>query len=268
MVYCEKLSLERREEYNRRIAKIKKANPGVRFQSEYHNKMLDLNLAGIEDMDDLRRTFPIMSRIFCSEITKKQYAGQALAHAAAVGNLELCQRLCTETGAPLNMKDEEGHTALMNAVKRKRLGAAECLLKQGAKILSEKDGWNPVLEACASGCVPALNMFKHYGVDFNQQYVFWKKLGKFKPQKEVLSPLVVACTFRQPKVVQFLLDNGADIDLVGFQNCSVRDLVMLTPENLDETTRQILLKKVQETPQLNRRGSMSGATRCHQVLAR
>ena len=168
----EKLSPERREKYRMRVEKIKKANPDAFFPSEYHKRMLGINLIGIDGMNGLRRAFPIISRIFRSDITMKQYAGQALAHAAAIGDLALCRKLYTDIHAPLDTKDEKGHTQLMNAVKRKRLGVAEYLLQKGAKIIPEQDGWNPVLEACATGCIPALNMFKYHQVDFNQPFSY------------------------------------------------------------------------------------------------
>ena len=242
-----KLSSARQAEYRKRVERIQKKNPNITFPSDYHHQMLDMNLMGIDAMIGLKRVFPVMSVLCGCGITKKQYAGQALTHAAALGDLELCQRLL-EDGAPVNMKNAEGYTALMNTVKRKRLRVAEYLLAHGAKIMSEKNGWNPVLDACSTGCIPALNMFKHYGVDFNKTYVYRKKSSKLRVStRRVVSPLMVACAFKQPKAVQFLLDNGADIDQVSL-GWTIRDMVLQSPEVFDEATRHILLKKIQETP--------------------
>ena len=132
---------------------------------------------------------------------------------------------------------------------RKRLGVAELLLDHGAKILSNKEGWNPVLLACASGCVPALNMFAHHCIDFNKGYTHWKKREGFKlPEKSILYPLTVACEYKQPKAVQFLLNHGVSIDTPQYGKFSIRDVVSLIPDHFDPETRKILQEYTQKTP--------------------
>ena len=124
-------------------------------------------------------------------------------------------------------------------------------MTHGAKILPNKGSWNPVLWACYEGCIPALNMFKHHGVDFNQPYVRreWKK---GLPKKCFYYPIEIAvCSDhpKAPKVVQWLLDNGVSIDnkkRKGF--FSIREVFLQKPEVFSPEVRQILRIKVAQTP--------------------
>ena len=250
---------ERQAEYWRRIKKIKAAHPDKFYPSEYHHIMLEINLKGAEGMANLEAAF--QTRLFPfagwnalsgegAQLPKsvRRFASQALVHAAALGDVELCEKLHKELGADVNTKDGK-NTALACAVERRRLPAARWLLEHNAKIMSNRHELNPMLSACADGCVPVLNMFKHYGIDFNTGYTYWLRSKRMKlPQRVTIYPLAVAACQKQPKAVQFLIDNGASIDVpcFGRGTPTIRNLV--DTGKLDKETNLILAKKAAETP--------------------
>ena len=252
---------ERQAEYWRRIKKIKAAHPDKFYPSEYHHIMLEVNLKGAEGMANLEAAF--QARLFpfagwsalCGEGTQlpksvRKFASQALVHAAALGDVELCKTLHEKLGADVNMKDGK-NTALACAVERRRLPAARWLLEHGAKILPNKDGWNPVLWACFDACIPALNMFKHYGIDLNQPYSFWQ-MRKGIPHRIIFYPIEAAVCSKHPnapKTVQWLLDNGVSIDKTKGQRHSIREILISRPNFFHPEVRKILARKAAETPE-------------------
>ena len=251
MKIFKKLSPERKKEYARRMKHVKEVHPDTYFSSDYHRKMFLINMIGIDGMLSIEAAAPWFCRSAGIPSSVQKLAGDAMIHAAALGDVDECKFLRNELWAQLDRKDIEGNTGLMNAVQHKRLGTAEWLLGHGAKILPNKRGWNPVLLACAEGCVPALNMFKYHGVDFNQPYVRWEWEKGF-PKKHFRYPIEIAVLSdhpKAPKVVQWLLDNGVSIDNKkekGF--LSIRELFLQKPEVLSQEVRQILRTKVAQTP--------------------
>ena len=252
-------SSERKKEYWERVKKIKAAHPDKFYPSEYHHVMLEISLRAAECMNNIEAyyqaaVFPFAgwSALYGKSVqlpkSVRKFAGKALVHAAALGDVELCETLHKDLGADVNTKDGKD-TALSCAVERRKLPAARWLLDHNAKIMSDRHGFNPVLSACVDGCVPVLNMFKYYGINFNTGYTCWARSKKLKlPEKVTLYPLVVAACCKQPKAVQFLIDNGADIDVPLFRRKgpTIRDLV--NSGKLDQETNAILAKKAAETP--------------------
>ena len=251
MKIFEKLSPERKEEYAQRIKAVKKAHPNTYFPSDYHRTMLTINMMGINGMLAIEESAPWFCRSSGIPSSVQKLAGDAMIHAAALGDTKECEFLRKDLWANLDRKDHDGDTALLNAVMRKRLGTAEWLLDHGAKILPNKKGWNPVLVACAEGCIPALNMFKYHGVDFNQPYARWEWEKGF-PKKHLRYPIEIAAFSSHPnapKVVQWLLDNGVSIDNKkekGF--LSIREVLLQKPEVLAPEIQQILRIKAAQTP--------------------
>ena len=220
---------ERHEEYKTRVERVKKRHPDVEFRSDKVKTLL------------------------CISMYLRYYSG-AMNMAAELGDTQLCKEIYSENERLGKYRDvinisfsKYKDNPLMNAVWNKRLGTAEWLLQHGAKILPNRTGWNPVLWACDRGCIPALNMFRYYDVDFNQGYAIWRKPKKIGfPKKEVLYPLAIACIAKQPKTVHWLLEHGASIDGPFYENMTVREIID-SPE-IDAETRGILAKKAAETP--------------------
>jgi len=174
--------------------------------------------------------------------------------AAELGDIKTFEYICEERQAGrdgwekipdiINVEGRtEKETPLLCAIERKRLGAAEWLLRHGAKV-GKDFAYNPVIIACDQGCIPALNMFKHYGVDFNQGY-----LHKTKKGKQVIYPLTVAMAGNNPKVVQWLVDNGASIDVPLFGKLTARDISKLPvpKEDMSPEIKEILVKQAAKT---------------------
>ncbi|MGN0919181.1 MAG: ankyrin repeat domain-containing protein [Alphaproteobacteria bacterium] len=246
-----KLSPERREEYVRRMNKVKKEHPDTYFPSDYHRTMLTIGMGGIDLMLTAEEMAPWFFRSGGIPSSVQKLAGDTMIHAAALGDTEECDFLQKKLWGNINKKNSKGDTPLSCAIERKRLGTAEWLLQRGAKIIPNKKGWNPVLLACADGCIPALNMFKHHGIDFNQPYPRWE-WEKGLPKKHFTYPIEVAVLSNHPnapKVVQWLLDNGVSIDNKKEKGLlSIREVLLKKPEVLDPEVRQILRIKVAQTP--------------------
>lgn len=183
----------------------------------------------------------------------REIAGEALIEAAALGQTKTCGRMLGEgLEANIDAQDSEGCTALYHAIRRKRLGTASYLLDHGARVdIPNKHVLPPVLKACEDGCVPALNMFKHYKIDFNKGYELIER-GKnrfSRPTKRILYPLEVAFFFKRTKAVRFLLDNGADVNLFNPSVGKYTVHLLAEEENfLDPETKEILTKKIRENP--------------------
>lgn len=205
-------------EYKRRIAQVKDAHPYTRYPSEQARTLLP----------------------FAMYLRDKN----AINMAAQLGDTKLCQYLYHENSDIVNTKyPGSGNTPLMNAVERKRLGTAEWLLQHGAKILPNKKGWNPVLLACHNGCIPALNMFKHYGVDFNQPFSRWE-WKKGLPRKHLCYPIEIAILSNQTKAVQWLFDHGVNVNDTMEKGYSVHQMLAAKPEYFTQEIKEIITKKM------------------------
>ena len=180
----------------------------------------------------------------------------AMLLSAELGDIKTFEYICEEKQAGRHGWDKipdiinvegrtEKDTPLLCAIQRKRLGAAKWLLQRGARIVPTKGGWNAVFEACHQGSIPALNLLKRYGIDFNQGYV-----NKTNKDQKVFYPLSVAFADKNPKVVQWLLDNGASIDVPLFGKLTARDVSKIpgSEEAIGSEIKEMLVKKAAETP--------------------
>ena len=246
---------ERRAEYIRRIKEVKVAHPDIKYPSEKYWDMVTYCLAGseikhIKNLDEMRENtdlFELRKWILSAKKPFPNLIKSTLPYLAPLGDTHLCDKVFQTGLVDIDAKDTTGNTGLMNAVERKRLGTAEWLLQHGAKILPNKDGWNPVLLACYQGCIPALNMFKHHGVDFTQPYSKWEWKKAF-PRKHLYYPIEIAVLSNQTKVVQWLFNNGVSVNDKLEKGYSVRQMLATKPEYFTQEIRQILIEKSLENP--------------------
>ena len=250
---------EQKKEYERRVTKIKQVHPDRFYPSEHHRTMVAIEGLMVTTLSKFYQEFEKAAWPFIpwgTELPKgiRQHIERALPHVAALGDKEACETLRNNFKISINSKDDEGNTALLRAIERRRLGVAEWALSRGAKILPNKRGWNPVLLACYTGCVPALNMFQHYGIDLNQPYSYWVWDKKI-PCKRFYYPIEVAVYSNQPqapKAVQWLIDHNVSIDNQKKGNFSIRETLQKKPELFQPEIREILVRKVTETPGLQK----------------
>ncbi len=248
---------ERKAEYKRRVEKIMEAHPDTFYPSKYHETMkwvcLEAAIAMWQtDIAYRCAIFPFGGWSEKPSPYSRKFAEEALMHAAALGDKELCENIHKDFETDINAKTgTKRDTALLASVERKRLQATRWLLEHGAKILPNKDGWNPVLWACFDACIPALNMFKHYGIDLNQPYSFWQ-MRKGIPHRIIFYPIEAAVCSKHPnapKTVQWLLDNGVSIDKTKGRRHSIREILISRPNFFHPEVRKILARKATETPE-------------------
>lgn len=122
-------------------------------------------------------------------------------------------------GADVNYQDSEGHTPLLNALDRKRLGMAEFLLQHGANPnMKNKRGWTPVIRSIYFSHPLSFPILKKYGADLDKPlYTFqWQTSFPFF-KREKYYPLTLACLTVDDKngrgVVKSLLKSGANPDI-------------------------------------------------------
>ncbi len=211
-------SPERTAEYMRRINRVIKAHPYDRYPSQF-------------------------DRDFLCYAMRLNLTSTSMNMASRLGDTKLCEKIYSEKSNTINAKDNKGNTPLMNAVQRKRLGTAEWLLQHGAKILPNKAGWNPVLLACWQGCIPALNMFKHYGMDFTQPYKHLEWKGSI-PRQRLIFPIEIAVLSNQAKAVEWLFNNGVSVNDKMEKGYSVRQMLAAKPEYFTQEIKEIVMKKM------------------------
>lgn len=137
--------------------------------------------------------------------------------AAAKGSRE-CVLLLLKYGADVNKKDEDGHTPLWEAIAGKHRSIAKLLYENGARFDSESEG-NFLCLAAQRNDLDAMMELLKYGADINAT------------NHQGLTALHVAIMQERPETVNFLLQNGADIDKP--------DTEGQTPRALIETNQQL-----------------------------
>ena len=267
----EKLPQWRKEIYNRRVQKI--LNSKTRMsefpESFWRQVRFDISMlaiGGIANIVEHYENQPLIAGMRAlmgkrgGEIETpssiKKIASDALIEAAALGNTKTCEAMLGEgLEANINAQDSEKRTALYHAIRRKRLGTASYLLDHGARVdIPNEHVLPPVLKACHDGCMPVLNMFKHHKIDFNRGYELIER-GKTRfsrPTKTILYPLEAAFFGKQAKVVRFLLDNGADVNIFN-PYAGIYTVHQMAKEAdfsdfLDPETKGILMQKLRENP--------------------
>ena len=88
---------------------------------------------------------------------------------------------------------------------------------------------NVVLDACISGASPALDMFNHYRVDFNQPFSAWE-WKRTLLRKLLYYPIEIAIIFNQTKTVQWLFDHVINVNEKMKKGYSLHQMFTVKPE--------------------------------------
>ena len=171
----------------------------------------------------------------------RKCASLALIEVAKLGQVERAQGIIKDLGANVNYVNADGETPLYHAIRRKRLGMAEMLLKQGAKNIAAKNHLDPLSLACAMDFPPAIPLFMKYGVDINAQRPF-KSWNKFHLGYKTFYayPLAVAVSQNSPQATQTLLDNGADMDLKIRPDLTIREFMETHVEDMPQKMQRVV----------------------------
>jgi ankyrin repeat protein len=155
--------------------------------------------------------------------------------AAAKGDLKEVERL-TKDGANLDAINQEGHSALTNAINRKHNKIAIFLLENGAT--TERSGFlvhKPLHVAVSSGNMEIIGPLLDYGADIDETTAQGTALSlAIKAGKReitylllsrnadvnlmdyaIFSPLGAAVVRRDERVIRDLLKHGADLEVLG-----------------------------------------------------
>lgn len=139
-------------------------------------------------------------------------------HIAAARGSKQCVLLLLKYGADVNKKDENGSTPLWEAIAGKHRSIAKLLYENGARFDPESEG-NLLCLAAQRNDLDAMMELLKYGVDINAT------------NHQGLTALHVAIMQECPETVNFLFQNGADIDKP--------DAEGQTPRTLIETNQQL-----------------------------
>ena len=120
-----------------------------------------------------------------------------LAQAAANGQKGVIMTLLA-AGANPNMRDSDGHTALVHAAWAGRLGIVNILLQNGANPNEWNNLRNTPLHFCASLTVEVAKKLIDAGADVNAKNIFG------------FTPLYLSVKCNKIDMVRILMDNGAD----------------------------------------------------------
>ena len=150
-----------------------------------------------EPYDACKITRPRVWRT-CTGEQRKPYS-EPLFEAVDVGDLDALKKLIAN-GADVNIKGENGLTALIMAIQHSDLEMVELLLKEGANPNSETDGaWTPLIAAASSRCTKIAETLIKAGASVNVKSS-WQ-----------YTPLFAAADSNNFEVVKILVDAGADI---------------------------------------------------------
>ncbi len=117
--------------------------------------------------------------------------------ASQYGNLEIVKYLM-DKGTDIEAENKEGETALMAAVIRNQYDIAECLMKKGAKPIYGDGPRNILIDAARNGDIKMIRLI------FGNNYPLSEEnFGK---------ALVSSVVSNKTEAMQFLLNNGANID--------------------------------------------------------
>jgi cytohesin len=132
-----------------------------------------------------------------------------LIEAAGHGNLDTVRALLAAKADPNGKDGKGGQTALMWAVQQGQDPVVEELLRAGADVnLASKSGFTPLMFAAQRGDVGAQG-------DVDTARILIRagaKVNEVQPKFGV-TPLIIASAMVHPKMVELLLDNGADANV-------------------------------------------------------
>lgn len=104
-----------------------------------------------------------------------------------------------EKGVDINVTNEDGYDALMEATKNNDIYTVSYLLSKGASPINGLDEWNALFMAAHLGYTRIVNKFIQNGVDVN-----------FKSAEHGYSPLFLAAIAGNYEIALLLLKSGAD----------------------------------------------------------
>jgi ankyrin repeat protein len=133
-----------------------------------------------------------------------------LMEAAGRGNLEVVRALLAGKADP-NAKDSKaGQTPLMWAAQQRHTSVVEELIKSGANVgTGSKSGFTPLMFAAQQGDVDTARVLIGAGAKPNEAQ-----------PKTNITPLIIASAMVHPKMVELLLDNGANPNVVEWMGYS------------------------------------------------
>ncbi|XP_057845259.2 potassium channel KAT3 isoform X2 [Cryptomeria japonica] len=160
--------------------------------------------------------------------------GRTPLHIAAARGSRQCAFLLSKFGADVNKKDEYGNTPLWEAIAGKHRSVARLLYENGARF-DPDDAVNFLCLATERKDLDVVMELLNYGADINAT------------KHEGLTALHVAIEKECPETVNFLLQNGADIDKP--------DSKGRTPRALIQSHEQLFaaLKDLSQTSELDHR---------------
>lgn len=214
-------------------------------------KLLVASGAKINNKKSDQKGFDDWSPIFCSAhsghttiskylikqkavLTEKDHGGRTLLHFAAFGEDTALINHLLRLGLSVNATDNYGYTPLHFAAGSNKVQATSLLLKKGADIYKIDKQGLPAWAYCFSAGSIAM-------VDSLEKI---KKIGGIVT-KDGLSPLMVACKYKNTKVAQYLLNRVANSKI----DKNTRDSVLLSAVKNSDTT--ILKMILQDTSGIN-----------------
>jgi len=125
-----------------------------------------------------------------------------------------------EKGADVDAMDDDGDTALDVAIKNESIDLVTFLIENGADINRGNEEcwpWPPLLTACGKGNLEIVELLIDNGADLHIDRPF---------DEENFTLVMWATICHQPKVVQFLIDKGVDLNAYDGDGETVLDLAI------------------------------------------
>lgn len=133
-------------------------------------------------------------------LSRDRYGGNALHHAARLGDLEALALILSASDVNVNERNDAGETPLLAAVRAGAMGCVEKLLSVKADPNRPgKNGETPLCEAARLGRIVIADMLMRAGADVNAAL------------RNGQTPLLLAIRERNVDIVRALLDHGADV---------------------------------------------------------
>jgi len=214
------------------------------FTSLVISMMLMVSLVAADDFDtlaekvvfqDIEGLKELLASGMDVDARSEQTGGTVLMLACSYQDFENVIELLLENGADVHARSNDGRTALIWAAARS-LQAVEMLLEREADVnVTANDGMTALIHAVMgvlseSVSVEVPELLLAEGADVNAQLTGEGIKG--------WTALMFATSGEQPKLVEFLLANGAEVDA---QAADGKSALMMACENGDRKTVDVLL---------------------------
>jgi len=147
---------------------------------------------------------------------REKYGRTSLFIASDRGKFDIVEFLISE-GAIVDVKTNDGWTPLIAAAQKNHLNIVEILVDSGADIEFCNDDWNPLFFAISEGNFSIVKFLINKGSNIEIQ------------DGNKNTPLLIASKYRYREIIEFLVDNGADIYA---KDKDGKDFIELLPSNL------------------------------------